>query len=151
VLRTGNLTLATTAYQYTASVPTKDLPLINAAAYTYAFLQNVATAEDQEQQLDLFYDYRNNKGIYPKFHEYFQESQVPLPAVLGKGDPAFIPPGAEAFRKDLPNAVIRFVDGGHSALETKVGEIAGEMLRFWKGIKYWKKDLMILKNFIVAE
>lgn len=81
VLRTGNLTLATTAYQYTASVPTEDLPLINAAACTYDLLQNVATPEDQEHELDLFYDYRNNKGMYPKFHEYFQESQVPLLAV----------------------------------------------------------------------
>jgi len=67
--------------QYTAGVPIEDLLLINPAAYTYAFLQNVATLEDQEHELDLFYDYRNNKGMYPKFHEYFQESQVPLLAV----------------------------------------------------------------------
>lgn len=74
--------------------------------------------------------------MYPKFHEYFRKSQVPLLAVWGKGDPAFVPAGAKAYRRDLPKAEIKFVDSGHFALETKVGEIAGEVLRFLKGIKY---------------
>lgn len=135
-LRKGVLTLATTEYQYTAGVPTEDLPLVNPATWTYDYLQNVATFEEQEHRLDLFYDYRNNVAMYPKFHEYFRKSQVPLLAVLGKGDPAFVPAGAEAYRRDLPKAEIKFVDSGHFALETKVGEIAGEVLRFLKGIKY---------------
>lgn len=136
VIRQGVLTLATTKYQYTAGVPAKDLSLVDPAAWTYDYLKNVAGSENQERQLDLLYDYRTNKALYPDFHNYFRETQVPLLAVWGKGDPAFIPPGAEAFKQDLPNSVIKFVDSGHFALETKVVEIAGELLKFLKGIGY---------------
>ena len=54
----------------------------------------------------------------------------------GKGDPAFVPAGAEAFKRDLPKAEVKFVDAGHFALETKVEEIAEETLRFLKRIGY---------------
>ena len=71
--------------------------------------------------------------LYPEFQEYLRKSQVPLLAIWGKGDPAFVPAGAEAFKRDLPGAVVKFVDTGHFALETKVGEIAEEVLRFLDG------------------
>ena len=135
-LRTGILTLDTTIYQYKAGVPSADLPLINPAAYTYDYLLNIQTPADQDRQLALFYDYRTNVAKYPDFHAYFRESQVPLLAVWGKGDPAFVPAGAEAFKKDLPRAEVKFVDAGHFALETKVGEIAETILRFLKKIGY---------------
>lgn len=135
-VRNGVLTLGATAYQYTSGVPSGDLPLVNPAAYTYDFLQNIQTPADQERQLALFYDYRNNVAMYGAFHAYFRESQVPLLAVWGDKDPAFVPAGAEAFKRDLPKAEVRFVDAGHFALETKVAEIAGEMLGFLAGIGY---------------
>jgi pimeloyl-ACP methyl ester carboxylesterase len=72
----------------------------------------------------LFYDYRRNVEGYAALHEYFRKSQVPLLAVWGKGDPIFVPAGAEAFKEDLPNAVVRFVDAGHFALQTKRREIS---------------------------
>jgi hypothetical protein len=49
---------------------------------------------------------------------------------LGKNDPFFIPAGAEAFRKDLPNAQVRFLDTGHFATETHVVQIADAMRVF---------------------
>lgn len=83
-------------------------------------------------QLDLHLDYRNNVNVYPKFHEYFRTHQPPLLAIWGKNDAFFIPPGAEAFKKDLPKAVVQFVDSGHFALETHVDEIASSMRGFLK-------------------
>ena len=124
-LRDGILTLAGTKFQYVTGVPSQDLPLIDPVAYTYDYLQNIAPPGQKDVQLALFYDYRTNVDLYPQFHEYFRESQVPLLAVWGKGDPAFIPPGAEAFKRDLKGAKVTFVDAGHFALETKVEEIAG--------------------------
>lgn len=83
-----------------------------------------------EIQSDLILDYRTNVALYPKFQKYLREYQPPLLAVWGKNDPSFIPAGAEAFRKDLPDAEIRFVNSGHFALETHAKEIGRVMKVF---------------------
>ena len=70
---------------------------------------------NKEIQLDLFLDYASNVKLYPKFQEYFRKSKPPLLAIWGKNDPFFIPAGAEAYRKDLPNAKVQFLDTGHFA------------------------------------
>jgi pimeloyl-ACP methyl ester carboxylesterase len=59
-------------------------------------------------QLDLFLDYANNIRLYPSFHEYFRKEKPPLLAIWGKHDPFFIPAGAEAYRRDNPNATVHF-------------------------------------------
>ncbi len=81
-------------------------------------------------QLDLFLDYANNVRLYPAFQEYFRAWTPPLLAIWGKHDPYFIPAGAEAFRRDIPNAVVRFLDTGHFALETHLNEVAEAMHEF---------------------
>jgi pimeloyl-ACP methyl ester carboxylesterase len=81
-------------------------------------------------QLDLFLDYANNVKLYPAFQEYFRKWKPPLLAIWGKYDPYFIPAGAEAFRRDIPNATVQFLDTGHFALETHVEEIAEAMRQF---------------------
>ena len=81
-------------------------------------------------QLDLILDYRTNIDRYPSFHQYFRTHKPPLLAVWGKHDPAFIPPGAEAYRRDLPDAEIHFLDTGHFALETHAPEVAAFMHDF---------------------
>jgi pyruvate/2-oxoglutarate dehydrogenase complex dihydrolipoamide dehydrogenase (E3) component/pimeloyl-ACP methyl ester carboxylesterase len=81
-------------------------------------------------QLDLFLDYANNVKLYPAFHEYFRKWRPPLLAIWGKNDPYFIPAGAEAFKRDNPNATVQFLDTGHFALETHVDEIAVAMRQF---------------------
>jgi pimeloyl-ACP methyl ester carboxylesterase len=81
-------------------------------------------------QLDLFGDYKNNVARYPEFQAYFRAHRPPLLAAWGKNDPFFLPPGAEAFKRDIPDAVVRFFDTGHFALETHVGEIAATIREF---------------------
>ncbi|KAF2266090.1 alpha/beta-hydrolase [Lojkania enalia] len=85
---------------------------------------------NKDIQLDLFFDYQNNLVLYPKFQEYFRKSQVPVLVAWGKNDVIFIPPGAEAFKRDLPNAQISFIDGGHFLLETHAQEMAGVIKEF---------------------
>jgi pimeloyl-ACP methyl ester carboxylesterase len=83
-----------------------------------------------EIQLDLFGDYRSNVALYPTFQEYFRARRPPLLAVWGKNDPFFLPPGAEAFKRDIPGAVVRFLNTGHFALETHAREIAESIRDF---------------------
>jgi len=83
----------------------------------------LARPGNDEIQLDLFLDYASNVALYPKFQEYFRTHRPPLLAVWGKNDPFFLPSGAEAFKRDIPGAVVRFFDTGHFALETHAAEI----------------------------
>jgi pimeloyl-ACP methyl ester carboxylesterase len=71
--------------------------------------------------------------VYPDFHAYFRNHQPPLLAVWGKNDPFFLPAGAEAFKRDIPNADVRFFDTGHFALETHAAEIAAAIREFRVG------------------
>jgi len=127
VVRKNILTLEGTRWQYTEGVT--DPESVPPESYTldWALLERPG---NKEIQLDLFLDYASNVRLYPKFQEYFRKSKPPLLAIWGKNDPFFIPPGAEAFRKDLPDARIQFLDTGHFALETHVMEIASAMKAF---------------------
>lgn len=75
-------------------------------------------------QLDLFLDYANNLKRYPEFQAFFRTHQPPALIIWGEHDPFFIPPGAHAYKRDNPNAVVELLDTGHFALETHVGYIA---------------------------
>jgi len=90
----------------------------------------MARPGNDEIQLDLFLDYASNVALYPKFQEYFRTKQPPLLAVWGKNDPFFVPPGAEAFKKDIPAAEVHFFETGHFALETHHKEIAQAIREF---------------------
>jgi pimeloyl-ACP methyl ester carboxylesterase len=90
----------------------------------------IARPGNADIQLDLFLDYANNVKLYPSFQEYFRRAKPPLLAIWGKHDPYFLPAGAEAFRRDNPNAVVQLLDTGHFALETHVQEIALAMRQF---------------------
>ena len=81
-------------------------------------------------QLDLFGDYKSNVALYPTFQNYFRTHKPRLLAVWGKHDPFFVPPGAEAYRRDIPEAIVKFLDTGHFALETHAAEIADEIRAF---------------------
>ena len=83
-----------------------------------------------EVQLDLFGNYKSNVALYPTFQDYFRTHRPPFLAVWGKNDPFFLPAGAEAFKRDIPGAVIRFFDTGHFALETHAEEIAAAIRDF---------------------
>ena len=84
----------------------------------------------EEIQLDLIRDYRTNVARYPDFQAYFRQHQPPLLAVWGRHDPAFIPAGAKAYKRDLPDAEVHMLDTGHFALETHADHIAALILEF---------------------
>jgi pimeloyl-ACP methyl ester carboxylesterase len=118
----------TTIWQYTHGVP--DTTRVSPDGYG---LDNyyLARPGNDEIQLDLFLDYASNVALYPAWQDYFRTSRPPLLAVWGRNDPFFLPAGAEAFKRDIPDANVRFFDTGHFALETHVEEIAtaiGEFL-----------------------
>jgi pimeloyl-ACP methyl ester carboxylesterase len=115
------LTPAATKWQYSHGVVDTSLLAPEAYELDSALL---ARAGNDEIQLDLFLDYASNVALYPKFQEYFRTKRPPLLAVWGKNDPFFLPPGAEAFKRDNPGAEVHFFDTGHFALETHAQEIA---------------------------
>ncbi|MBC8636366.1 alpha/beta hydrolase [Caballeronia sp. EK] len=121
------LTKDTTKWQYTHGVP--DASAISPDGYTLDdYYLNRPGAH--EVQLDLFGDYRNNVALYPAFQAYFREHQPKFLAVWGKNDPFFLPPGAEAFKRDIPHADVHFFDTGHFALETHATQIAAAITEF---------------------
>jgi pimeloyl-ACP methyl ester carboxylesterase len=111
----------TTRWQYTHGVG--DETAVSPDGYS---LDNFYLARPgaDDVQLDLFGDYKSNIALYPKFQDYFRAHTPPFLAVWGKNDPFFLPAGAEAFKRDMPLAEVRFFDTGHFALETHCGEIA---------------------------
>lgn len=93
--------------------------------------REVCRSDSQRRtQLDPFPDCANNVKLCPAFHEYFRKWMPPLLVIWGKNDPYFIPAGAEAFRRDDPNATVQFLDTGHFALETHVDETASAVRQF---------------------
>lgn len=109
-----------TKWQYVHGV--HDQTLVAPEAYTLDSAL-LARPGNDDIQLDLFLDYASNVALYPKFQEYFRTKQPPLLAVWGKNDPFFLPPGAQAFKRDNPSAEVHFYDTGHFALETHAAEI----------------------------
>jgi pimeloyl-ACP methyl ester carboxylesterase len=127
VLRNNILTLEGTRWQYTHGVGDPESVAPETYTLDTALLERPG---NKDIQLDLFLDYASNVKLYPAFQDYFRKAKPPLLAIWGKNDPFFIPAGAEAFRKDIPNARVDFLDTGHFALETHVVEIAARMRDF---------------------
>jgi pimeloyl-ACP methyl ester carboxylesterase len=113
--------------EYSSGMPNPDV--IAPEGYTLDAAL-IARPGNMDIQLDLFLDYANNVKLYPAFQDYFRKAQPLLLAIWGKFDPYFIPAGAEAFRRDNPNATVRWLDTGHFALETHVEETANAMRGF---------------------
>jgi pimeloyl-ACP methyl ester carboxylesterase len=111
----------TTIWQYTHGAADKSL--VSPDGYS---LDNFYLARPgvHEAQLDLLGDYKTNVAMYPEFQAYFRQHKPPFLAAWGKNDPFFLPPGAEAFKRDIPGAKVHFFDAGHFALETHGDEIA---------------------------
>lgn len=130
VIRNAVLTLEGTRSQYTVGVP--DPQSIAPESYTLdqALLERPGIIDIQ---LDLFLDYASNVKLYPTFQKYFRDYHPNLLAIWGKNDVFFIPPGAEAYRRDIPHATVEFLDTGHFALETHPDEIAAAMHSFLAG------------------
>ena len=117
----------TTLFQYTHGVADPSLVSPDGRNLDDFYL---ARPGNDEIQLDLLLDYQSNVALYDTIQAYLRQHQPPVLAVWGENDPFFIPPGAEAFKRDVPSADIRFVDSGHFALETHAGEIGAAMRDF---------------------
>ncbi|MGK9175222.1 alpha/beta hydrolase [Yokenella regensburgei] len=114
-------------WQYLEGVADKSL--VSPDGYTLEGAQIVRPG-NAEIQLDLLLDYASNVQMYPLFQTYFRDYQPPLLAVWGKNDPFFLAAGAQAWKRDLPDADIQFFDTGHFALETHAEEIAVKVRDF---------------------
>ena len=123
-------------FQYLTGVPKENVAKVDPTTWLFDYLHNSATPEQKEVQLDLFFDYRTNVELYPRFQQYLRDSQPPLIAVWGKGDPCFVYPGAEAFKKDVKNAQVELLDGGHFLLETHVNEVSEKVKAFLRKVKF---------------
>ena len=122
------LTPQSIRWQYTHGVPETSLVAYDGSDLDSFYMTRPGA---DEAQLDLFLDYASNVALYPGFQAYFRKHRPPLLAVWGSNDPFFLPAGAEAYKRDLPEAEVRFLDTGHFALETHASEIAevvGEFL-----------------------
>ncbi|OBI50884.1 alpha/beta hydrolase [Mycobacterium kyorinense] len=119
------LTLDATRWQYVTGVPDETLLDPESWYHDYALISRPG---NDEVQLKLFFDYATNSPLYPRLHDYFRSSSVPLLAVWGRGDKIFGPAGAEAFSDDLPDAEIHLLDGGHFLLESALDEVT-ELVR----------------------
>jgi pimeloyl-ACP methyl ester carboxylesterase len=121
------LTPESVKWQYTHGVA--DVTRIAPECYV---LDSVLLTRPQvdEIQLDLFLDYASNVALYPAFQQYFRSHEPPLLAVWGQNDPFFLPPGANAFQRDIRNAEVHFYDTGHFALETHCQEIGATIIEF---------------------
>jgi pimeloyl-ACP methyl ester carboxylesterase len=132
VLRKSILNLEGTRWQYTHGVANPDSVPPESYTLDAVLLERPG---NKDIQLDLFLDYATNVKLYPKFQEYFRKSKPPLLAIWGKNDPFFIPAGADAYRKDIPNARVQFLDTGHFATETHAIEIAAALKGFLDNLR----------------
>jgi pimeloyl-ACP methyl ester carboxylesterase len=124
------LTPEITKSQYTTG---SDTTLLAPDGYELDIAYLARPGQD-EIQLDFIYDYRTNVASYPAWQTYLREKKPPMLVVWGKNDPFFLPPGADAFKRDQPDAQISFVDAGHFALETRAGEIAEKIRAFMPSV-----------------
>ena len=121
------LTFDATKFSYVNGTPVESMIAPESYTLDYALMERPG---NKDIQLDLLFDYQNNVAMYGDFQQYFRKSQVPLLAIWGKNDVFFVPAGAEAFKKDLPEAEVRLIDAGHFAVESDADIIADGVLRF---------------------
>jgi len=121
------LTVDAIQWQYTHGVP--DPAQVSPDAWLSDF-HALQRPGNTEVQLKLFREYPTNVELYPRVHEYFRASQVPLLAVWGRNDEIFGPDGATAFARDLPDAEVHLIDGGHFLLESQLDTVAGYIRGF---------------------
>jgi pimeloyl-ACP methyl ester carboxylesterase len=130
------LEMGVTKWQYTNGSPHPDRIAPEAYHLDQMLLDRWG---NKDIQLDIFYDYRKNVELYPKFQEYLRDSDVPVLAIWGKNDEIFIPPGSDAFRRDVRKFEQHWIDAGHFAIETNEELVAGYMHDFFQKYDVFKR------------
>jgi pimeloyl-ACP methyl ester carboxylesterase len=128
-LRTNLLSLQTTRTRHVGSDPNVERYDPDLWTDEFAFLNQAGQTEIQS---DLFYDYRINVENYPRWQAWMREKQPRLLVIWGKYESSFDPSEPESYRRDVPNAEVHIVDGGHFALDTAADEIAALVSQFIK-------------------
>ncbi len=126
-LRANLLSLAATRTRHLGNDP--NVERYNPDLWTdeFYFLSQPKQAEIQS---DLFYDYRTNVDAYPAWQAWLRNNQPRLLVIWGKYELSFDPGEPERYRKDVPNAELHIVDGGHFALDTAADQIAAFVQEF---------------------
>jgi len=124
-------TLDMTRWQYMEGVSDTSVIAPETWQLAHAAIERIGV----EVQMDLLLDYGANIKQYTQLHEFFRRQQPPLLAIWGRNDPFFVPAGAEAFKRDNPNAEVQFVDSGHFAIETHGQEIGAAMVEFLERVR----------------
>jgi pimeloyl-ACP methyl ester carboxylesterase len=127
------LTIEATQWQYTHGVRNENAISPDNWILDQSLLERLG---NKEIQLQLFYDYRSNPPLYPKWQEYFRKYQPPTLVVWGRNDYIFLKEGAIPYQRDLKNIEVHLLDTGHFALEEE-GELIAELIcRFLTARKY---------------
>ena len=92
-------------------------------------------------QMDLFYDYRTNVGLYPRWQKFLRDRQPRTVIFWGQKDIFFTREGGDAYLRDLPDAEIHRLDSGHFAVEDCLEQIATNIQRF-----YSEKVMMMARS-----
>ncbi|MFE6777536.1 alpha/beta fold hydrolase [Streptomyces sp. NPDC057702] len=114
-------------WQYTHGVPDPSLIAPDAWEHDLALLARPGV---DRAQLALFADYASNRALYPAVQEWLRTRRVPVLAIWGRNDEIFAPAGAEAFRRDVPDARVALLDGGHFLLESHLDQVAETVIGF---------------------
>ena len=114
-------------WQYTHGLA--DPELVSPDTWTHD-LALLARPGNDQVQLALFRDYVSNRLLYPRLHAWFRDRRTPVLAVWGRNDEIFVPDGARAFSRDLPDAEVHLLDAGHFALESHLDEVVPLVLDF---------------------
>jgi pimeloyl-ACP methyl ester carboxylesterase len=128
-LRANLLSLQTTRTRHVGSDPNVERYDPDLWTDEFAFLNQPGQVEIQS---DLFYDYRTNVENYPRWQAWMREKQPRLLVIWGKYESSFDSSEPESYRRDVPNAEVHIVDGGHFALDTAADEIAALIGQFMK-------------------
>jgi pimeloyl-ACP methyl ester carboxylesterase len=88
----------------------------------------------RQVQLDLFYDYRTNVTLYPKWQAFLRDRQPRTIIFWGQDDIFFTREGGESYLKDLPKAEMHRLASGHFAVEDCLPYIAEKMIAFYKSL-----------------
>ena len=124
------LELETVKAAYLTGSPVPEL--MSPDSWNSDFLLTLQRPHARRIQLDLFYDYRTNPELYPKWQRFLKKYQPKTIIFWGQGDIFFTPVGGESYLNDLPNAEMHPLNAGHFATEDCLEYIAGGILSFYE-------------------
>ena len=108
--------------------------LISPDNWNMDFFTTIQRAHGRRIQLDLFYDYRTNVALYPRWQAFLRKQQPNTIIFWGQDDIFFTREGGEAYLPDLPMAEMHRLEAGHFAVEDCLEYISENMHRFYQDV-----------------